>query len=98
MKTRLNNHGIFRIICQAVKKSTKGFPKEGILQSIKNMGGILQRDLPTMLRGLTNGERILLELLKRLIVQDIMITEDVIYGMLDQLNAKTDLQTYICLQ
>ena len=91
LKTRLNNHGIFRIICQAVKKSTKGFPKEGILQSIKNMGGILQRDLPTMLRGLTNGERILLELLKRLIVQDIMITEDVIYGMLDQLNAKTDL-------
>ena len=89
LKTRLNNHGIFRIICQAVKKVQK-VSKEGILQSIKNMGGIL-RDLPTMLRGLTNGERILLELLKRLIVQDIMITEDVIYGMLDQLNVKNDL-------
>ena len=44
-----------------------------------------------MLRELTNGERTLLELLQRLMVQDIIITEDVLYGVIDQLNVKNDL-------
>ena len=91
LKTRLSNHEIFKKILKCIKNSTKGYPRQGIIQTPKIMGGISQRDLPTMLRELTNGERILLELLQRLMIQDILITEDVVYGVLDQLNVKNDL-------
>ena len=69
LKTKLVNHQIFREVCQSIANSKKGYPMEGPTPDVEPIGDISARDLKNVSRELTEGERRLLELMKRLMIQ-----------------------------
>ena len=68
---------MFREVCQSIANSKKGYPMEGPA-NVEPIGDMSTKDLKNVSREITEGERRLLELMKRLMIRDILITKDVI--------------------